>query len=151
MTTIAVRFSTGEMAADTLVSADGILYNTSKVRKMKTGYVGAAGDWQHVVQFFERLPEGKPLENDCNIDAIELRADGIYVYEQSIVPCRINQDFFAIGSGCGYAIAAMHYGKSPKEAVELAVMYDRNTRGPIEVFTLGESNGTTTSRRRKTS
>lgn len=149
MTTIAARFSTREIAADTLISADGILYNASKIRKTKNGYFGASGDWQHVVQFFERLQEGKPLENDWDVDGMELREDGIYVYEQSIIPCKIQQDFFAIGSGCGYAIAAMHYGKSPKEAVELAVMYDRNTRGPIEVFTLGENHVSSTSKRRR--
>ena len=149
MTTIAVRFSTKEMAADTLISTDGILYNASKVRKTKHGYFGASGDWQHVVQFFERLQEGRPLENDWDVDGIELREDGIYVYEQSIVPCRIQQDFFAIGSGCAYAISAMHFGLSPKEAVEFAGLYDRNTRGPIEVFTLGEKHATTTTRRRK--
>jgi len=141
MTTIAVRFSTMEMAADSLISGDGFSYNAQKFRKLRSSVIGAAGDWHHVLQFFDRLKKKKPLDNDCDICAIELRRDGIYVYESTIIPTKIQQDFYAIGTGAGYAIASMHYGKSPLEAVELASLYDPNTKGPIEVVKLGRSRG----------
>lgn len=141
MTTIAVRHSTLEMASDSLISGDGFSYNAQKFRKLRSSVIGAAGDWHHVLQFFDRLKKKKPLDADCDVCAIELRKDGIYVYEGTIIPTKIQQDFYAIGTGAGYAIACMHYGHSPKDAVELAALYDPNTKGPIEVVTLGRARG----------
>jgi hypothetical protein len=68
---------------------------------------------------------------------MELRADGIWVYESTIIPAHIKEPFYAIGTGSAYALAAMHLGKSPKEAVEIAALFDPATRGPIDVITIG--------------
>ena len=139
MTTIAARFSTREIAADSMVSGEGFHYSASKLRKKKSSIIGAAGEWHHVLEFYKRLQNKKSLDSDCDISALELRNDGIWVNESTIIPTHIQQDFFAIGSGSSYAIAAMHLGKSPKEAVEIAALFDPSTRGPITVMTLGRS------------
>jgi hypothetical protein len=79
MTTIAAKFSTGEIAADSMVSGDD---------------------------------------------------------ESSIIPAKIKNDFWSIGTGANFAIAAMHFGASPKEAVEIACLYDSSSHGPIDEIKL---------------
>lgn len=44
---------------------------------------------------------------------------------------RVDSAFHAVGSGRDFAIAAMHYGKSAREAVELACLYDVSTGLPL--------------------
>lgn len=45
---------------------------------------------------------------------------------------------FAIGSGRDFAMAAMHLGKTAKEAVEIAMHFDINTGGDIIEFEVEE-------------
>jgi hypothetical protein len=84
----------------------------------------------------ENPKDGDELDEDCDIEMLELRRDGIWVYESTLIPARIKNDFYAIGTGSGYAIAALHLGKSPKEAVEIAALYDPLTGGPIDCMSL---------------
>lgn len=50
------------------------------------------------------------------------------------VPFIVEDRVFATGSGRDYALAAMHCGKSAKEAVEIAAFFDINTGKGIDVF-----------------
>ena len=137
MTTIAASVRFNEIAADSMISGQDTHYAVSKLRSLRSSAIGAAGDWRHILEFYKRLARKKALDADCDISAIELRRDGIWVYESTVIPARIEQDFFAVGTGAGYAIAAMHLGKSPQEAVEIAALFDPNTRGPVHVLKLG--------------
>ena len=138
MTTIAARFSTLEIASDSQVSGDDIKYNVEKLRQGSRSIYGGAGDWDKLLSAFQALEAGKTeLDDDCDVEIIELRHDGIWVYEGTMIPAKIKNDFYAIGTGAGYAIAAMHLGKSPKEAVEIAALYDPGTGGPIDCLVLG--------------
>jgi ATP-dependent protease HslVU (ClpYQ) peptidase subunit len=138
MTTIAARFSTLEIASDSQVSGDDIKYHVEKLRRGVASIYGGAGDWDKLLAAFQALESGKTeLEDDCDVELIELRHDGIWVYEGTLIPAKIKNDHYAIGTGAGYAIAAMHLGKSPKEAVEIAAIYDPGTGGPIDCWTLG--------------
>jgi ATP-dependent protease HslVU (ClpYQ) peptidase subunit len=139
MTTIAARFSTLEIAADSQVSGEDIKYFVEKLRRGKESIYGAAGDWKDILGAFSMLEhpkEGDELDEDCDIEMLELRRDGIWVYESTLIPARIKNDFYAIGTGSGYAIAALHLGKSPKEAIEIASLYDPLTGGPIDCMSL---------------
>jgi ATP-dependent protease HslVU (ClpYQ) peptidase subunit len=137
MTTIAARFSTKEICADKMVSGEDSFYLTSKLRKGKGRIYGACGDWDKCLKMLKAIQNKKNLDADIDVTVLELRNDGIWIYESTIIPVRIDNDFFAIGTGAGYAMAAMHLGKSPLEAVEIAALYDPSTRGPIELMTLG--------------
>jgi hypothetical protein len=137
MTTIAARFSTLEIAADSRVSGDDIQYHVEKLRRGVQSIYGGAGDWDKLLAMFQAIEGGKTsLEDDCDVEILELRNDGIWVYESTMIPAKIKNDFYAIGTGSGYAIAAMHLGKSPKEAVEIAAIYDPGTGGPIDCWKL---------------
>jgi ATP-dependent protease HslVU (ClpYQ) peptidase subunit len=138
VTTIAAKFSTLEIAADSQVSGDDIKYHVEKLRRGLQSVYGGAGDWDKLLAAFQALESGKTeLDDDCDVELLELRHDGIWVYEGVLIPAKIKNDFYAIGTGSAYAIAAMHLGKSPKEAVEIAAIYDPGTGGPIDSMSLG--------------
>jgi hypothetical protein len=122
-----------------MCSGEGQFYSVCKLRQWKEGVAGAAGDWVQILKFFNSIEQGGDLDSDCDIECMELRGDGIYMYESTIIPARIKEPFYAIGTGSAYAMAAMHLGASPREAVEIAALYDPATRGPIDVMRLGES------------
>ena len=140
MTTIAARFSTGEIAADSMVSGDDSFYLTDKLRRGKNSVYGACGDWDKVLKMFQALETGE-LDSDIDVTVLELRHDGIWIYESTIIPARLKNDYWAIGTGANFAIAAMHCGKSVKEAVEIACMYDTSSHLPVDYMTLGGRRG----------
>ena len=61
-----------------------------------------------------------------------------YRLEDKLVAFQVESSFHAVGSGRDFAIAAMHLGKTAREAVELACLYDIYTGGPITEITLDE-------------
>jgi len=143
VTTVAASLVHKEIAADSMCSGEGGYYSVCKLRHWKDGVAGAAGDWVQILKFFNSIENGGDLDSDCDVECMELRAEGIYVYESTLIPARIKEPFYAIGTGSAYALASMHLGKSPREAVEIAALFDPATRGPIDVITIGgKRNGT---------
>ena len=151
MTTVAAKASTGEIAADSMVSGDDSFYLVEKLRKGKHSLYGACGDWDKILKFYQVLESGSDLDSDIDVTVLELRHDGIWIYESTIIPARIKNDFWAIGTGANYAIAAMHLGLSPAEAVKVACLYDTSSHEPIDVLKLeGRSRAESKSHRRRT-
>ena len=136
MTTIAARFSTLEIAADSQVSGEDVKYYIEKLRRGKDCIFGGAGDLDKLLKFYDSVEKNGDFDDPIEVDVLELRADGIYVYESTIHPVKVRGDFFSIGTGSAYALAAMYLGKSPKEAIEIASLFDPVTGGPIDVLTL---------------
>lgn len=139
MTTVAVCFRRKQIAADSMASFEGGHYLVSKIRPGTKSLFAAAGDWDKILKYYASLAkDGEGPDEEHDLDVVELREDGIWVYSESIYPARIKNEFFAVGSGAAYAIAAMHCGKTPAEAVEIAALYDPGTRGPIDVMNLDD-------------
>lgn len=136
MTTVAAKASTGEIAADSMVSGDDSFYLVEKLRKGKHSLYGACGDWDKILKFYSVLESGGDLDSDIDVTVLELRSDGIWIYESTIIPARIKNDFWAIGTGANFAIAAMHLGLSPAEAVKLACIYDTSSHEPVDAMKL---------------
>lgn len=144
MTTIAAKASTGEIAADSMVSGDDSFYLVEKLRRGQESVYGGCGDWDKLLTFYNSLESGAGLDSDTDVTVLELRSDGIWIYESTIIPAKIKNDFWAIGTGANFAIAAMHLGLSPAEAVKLACLYDTSSHEPIDVMTLsGRKRGST--------
>lgn len=139
MTTIAARFSTREIAADSMCSSDDAFYLVEKLRKGKASIYGGCGDWDKLLKFYQSIESGGDIDSDSDVTILELRNDGIWIYESTIIPAKIKNDFWAIGTGAGYAIAAMHLGLTPREAVEIACLYDTSSHAPVDSFVLGKS------------
>jgi len=114
-------------------------YRLNKAYRLKDGrlYAGSgnAEDCAAVRIWLESGGEKPKIENYAGI---VIGADGsIWRYEDKLVPLHVSGPFHATGSGRDYAMAAMHMGKSAREAVELACVYDIYTGGPITEITLG--------------
>jgi hypothetical protein len=144
MTTIAARASTGEVAGDSMVSGDDSFYLVTKIRMGENSIYGGCGDWDKLLKFYNSLESGADLDSDTDVTVLELRSDGIWIYESTIIPAKIKNDFWAIGTGANFAIAAMHLGLTPAEAVKLACLYDTSSHEPIDVMSLsGRKRGST--------
>ena len=121
-----------------MCSTDEAFYLVDKLRKGKESIYGGCGDWDKLLKFYQAIESGEEPKKPADLDVtvLELRNDGIWIYESAIIPARIKNDFWAIGTGAGYAIAAMHLGLSPKEAVAVACLYDTSSHEPIDTMTL---------------
>jgi len=153
VTCIAVSIKHSALAADTRCSADGVMFEVSKAKRVGKGVVGVAGDWDDILRFWEVI-DGKPhkesgLSDDSELEGIELHPDGIFLYAASGKRYAIKDQFFAIGSGAPYAIGAMAMGATPQEAVALAARFDPATGGPIEVIPLKATNASSINRKRR--
>lgn len=67
---------------------------------------------------------------------LQLRHDGIWMYEQTAVPFEIHNPFIAMGSGGDFAIGAMAAGADPFDAVKVATKYDVFSGGKIITMAL---------------
>jgi ATP-dependent protease HslVU (ClpYQ) peptidase subunit len=127
------------MAADSCCSDDDGHYLVNKIRVYGDVARAACGEWAACNKMFDAIQAGAEVDSDLDAEMLELRADGIYVYESGMsTPTRLKNEYFAIGTGSSYAIAAMRLGCSPVEAVSIAAEFDVGTRPPIDVFNLPE-------------
>jgi hypothetical protein len=140
MTTIAARFSTKEIAADSMCSGDDSFYLVEKLRVGKNSIFGACGDWDKCLKMFHALETGE-IDSDIDVTVLELRNDGIWIYESTIIPAKIKNDWWAIGTGANWCMGALAAGATLKEAMEIACKYDTSSRGPIDYMTLGGVRG----------
>lgn len=134
MTTIAASLDHLMIAADTRCSTDGWMVNVSKLRTGPNTAFGAAGQWEQVLKFYAALEQNSELATECEVDVLEIRHDALYLYNSSLTCYPIKERFWAIGTGSGYAIAAMYLGKNPIEAIRIAALFDPNTGGEIETM-----------------
>lgn len=106
-------------------------------------YAGRVDVGDEMVQWYlfdvsrrEAFPAGQRDDNtSVTLIVVERSGD---IIEYGITPCPIRHSkpqFYAIGSGREYAMAAMHCGKTAAEAVEIAAVYDLYTGGGVDVVT----------------
>ncbi len=141
MTTIAAKFSTLEIAADSMVSGEDSFYLVEKLRKGKESIYGGCGDWDKLLKFYAAIESGGELDSDMDVTILELRQDGIWIYEGCIIPAKIKNPYWAIGTGANFAISAMSLGKTPAEAVEIACQFDTASRPPVDAWKLERPHG----------
>lgn len=125
------------MASDSMLSGDcGPSYSAVKIYRLKDALLGVAGVFASCVEFVnwlkaggdrEKLPE---MEGVC---ALKLTPKGIWFYDECATPYAVRDKFAALGSGEQAALAALHLGLSPKDAVKVAAKVDCGTGGRIVV------------------
>lgn len=152
MTTIAYR--DGILAADSRLtySTEGggsrkhlctKLYKKTITEGRKTFEViiATAGESSPALVFMDWYGTGKPppemlRELGGDFTCLILRPDGLYEADVYCRPDKINEPFYAIGSGAKEALAAMHCGKSAVQAVRVAACVDPYTGGRIVSMSL---------------
>lgn len=97
------------------------------------GVSGDEGVAMRLVQWVQRgaLEADTPKFEKDSVTAIMIMKDGAFRIDSTCHPLKLMTPFHAVGMGRDYAMAAMHLGKSAREAVELAAVYDIYTGGDI--------------------
>lgn len=133
MTTVATDGKT--IASDSLqqgVHIDQVV--CKKIHRVKGAVVGLAGDVQDGKKFLSWLRGGDKADLSNNFEALVVDGGVAYHYTDHIP---VNAGLpAAIGSGAGYAMAAMLAGCSPREAVKIAIKLDIGSRGPVREMKL---------------
>lgn len=141
MTTVAITREA--IAADTRVVTGSSFYHAPKIFRVGQSLLGTAGAGFACLAFVEwfKSPRRNPqvlhkIFGEYDRDDIliaELNPSGIFLWDGWGYPERINDSFYAIGSGAMAALEAMRNGSDPDDAVRRAVAHDENTGSPIQI------------------
>jgi len=143
MTTIA--FDGHTLAADKRScngSAISVVTKIIRLRGCLVGTAGPSGDGREMRAWFEAGAEPSKMPafqrtKDQFIEMMVIERDGsILKFDGSPIPFKIESPFYAIGSGREFALAAMHLGKTAREAIEVASALDCYTGNGIDILEL---------------
>lgn len=137
MTTIA--YKDGVLAADTRCTIDDVIDQSEhkKVFHLKNGaLVGLAGDLGVITAVLKKLrrdPDDFEVikVEKKELNAIYVRADGKVFEKDSNGWIPVTAKYAATGSGYLAALVAMRCGKSAREAIKIAIEFDKNTGGKV--------------------
>jgi hypothetical protein len=131
-----------EMACDSRTSyGDGeFTVCDDKIERIGDSLIGCAGNVESIFKFlswFKNQERERPeFSESDSFSAIVLNKRGMYWFCNTTYPSKVCEPFFALGSGSMAAKAAMLCGKTPTEAVGIAIKCDKNSGGPVRTFTL---------------
>ena len=139
MTTIAWDGRT--LAGDRRGNAAGMAYEVCKLRRTGDGrLLGFSGDIGVGMLMLDWLDRGgtRPPQQDSDRWAtlLEITPDGACWCHGRDAHWRIEQPFFAIGSGRDFVLAAMALGRTAMEAVDLAARFDTGTGNGVDALAL---------------
>lgn len=149
MTTIAANREM--IVCDSLVTCEGLLnYTTTKLYRIGGSIFGASGDTDAIAQFMrwvksDRSADALPdFDDDADLAVLELRPDGIWLWDTGLFPDRIEdaEQNYAVGSGDKVALYCMRVlGMSPTEAVVEVCKIDTHSGPPVRWMKLDGSEG----------
>lgn len=106
------------------------------------GMCGNAAEGYDMIEWVRagRIPDEFPVnQRDDKLWAscLVIERDGrVNLYERSPNPVCIEEKLIAIGSGRDFALAAMYLGKSAREAVEIACVFEQGCGNGVDVLEL---------------
>jgi hypothetical protein len=136
MTTICANRKS--MCADKMISG-GATFSSSKLFRIGSSIYGGAGDYEPILIFLrwradaQQIPDFKPEDN---FNILELNQHGLYCWGARLVPMHIEDEFYAIGSGSGFALGALAHGATLQAAVRTASRWDECTGTEVQTFHL---------------
>lgn len=142
MTIVVANKRTGEMASDLQATHGDLKYTARKIYPIGRSLVGAAGTVTAICQFIRWMESGakkktRPtFEKKAQLSAMVLNKAGIFMYDTSLEPDEIEDDFVAVGTGSAAALGAMYAGATVSQAVRIVCTLDPNCGRGVEVYTL---------------
>ncbi len=117
------------LAADKRAISSEAISTVTKIFKIQgclLGYSGTAKTGEALIDWFMSPEQEFPKFEECAWARLLVitKDKEILCYEGCRHPLRFEDKFFAIGSGCHFALAAMYLGKSAIEAIEVASHFD---------------------------
>lgn len=105
---------------------------------VKKAIIGGAGDASVLGQAWEWFtsPGGKAPRLKNSNEFIALTNEGIFTSFNLVNWIRVDQPYYAIGSGMNFAAGALEAGKSAYKAVEVAMKFDSSTNFKIYEYKL---------------
>lgn len=131
------------LAADKRGTIAGMAYTVTKIHRVRGELVAFSGSGSHAAEILEwfkgdRKPETFPRRTDADEAAGMLVIDKdrrVLQYAWNCpYPEMIEGSFYARGAGRDYAMAAMHLGKTAREAVEVACAFDVSCGNGIDTL-----------------
>lgn len=154
MTTVIASRSLKTMIADSNVSHGEVSFkSTRKIKKVGRYIVGVAGDYSHALRYIEAFAEkvktldGRTVPHlekmDGEFDVLVLTEYGMWIYGDDGTPLPVEDEWYVIGSGGGWAAASMRTQERTCTAydmalaMEVACEFDSDSRLPAVQLTLG--------------
>jgi hypothetical protein len=142
MTTIAASVRERAMCSDANCVDGDVWWPTNKVFEINGALVGCAGDVSACNQFmdwYKDTTQKKPKFIGA-FSALVLTEQGLFSWDQTMVPEKIERGFHAVGTGASAALGAILAGKEIGAAVEIAAQVDPNSRPPFFYQVLPHAN-----------
>jgi len=142
MTTIACDRKS--MVGDRKVTDGSLSYTTTKVFVIGDSIVGVAGVVSATNRWLAWYRSGCPTDgpsfsDDEEMNALVLNRRGIFLYAQCCDPDKLDDPFYAIGSGGMAALSLMkNCGWSPRDSVVGASKVDNHTGGKVNELFLSD-------------
>lgn len=131
MTTI-IATQTG-MWSDTKVVYAVNNFRTPKLFEIGDSVFGISGDLSNCLKFIKARQEGvEPKLTKDDFDILEKNKDGIFLWTKEMVPLKITDEYYSVGTGGHFAIGAMDMGATPVEAIRVAARRDPSTNDEID-------------------
>lgn len=133
------------LAADKRTSFGGLHATTTKVHRANGALLAGCGVTAQVVELLcwyragcnpATFPE---IQRDAkeSVSLLAIQPGGLLLqWETTPYPLVLENKQWAIGSGRDFAIMAMHLGKTAREAVELACVFDSNSGNGVDSMDL---------------
>ncbi len=137
-TVVATRTS---LVSDSKCSEGSASFKTTKLFQVGDSLLGVAGTLTAALKFikwFKKQDHDEPpiLGETDDFDVLEVSPNGMFIWDRDLTAIEILSPFYAIGSGRMAALAALHLGTSPEQAVETACLIDSHSSGPVQVLRL---------------
>ncbi len=137
MTTIVYDHKNKQVAVDSRSTANNLIVSdkTIKFKENEKGlwfFTGSRADEDDLAGLEHNdKPEVKP---DCSAFIVSNGVCKLVTFNGDYVSVSNNEYNHAIGSGSDFALAALDFGKSAKEAIEYAKTRDSATGGKVHVY-----------------
>jgi hypothetical protein len=134
-----------ELAADRRSLYGAVIHEVTKIWRIGDVLVGGAGDYAQVLEMAAWVRAGRDVaafpssqrSKDDWAAVLLIEVDGtVLIYERTPYPVKVESLPVAIGSGKEFARAAMHCGRSPREAVLVANALTQECGNGVDVLTL---------------
>ena len=138
MTTIVADVENGLMASDSRVSHGLSNFKSEKIFEIGKELIGVSGNLSNAIKFVDWYaagcdPDSEPSFEGDGFDALVLDGGRLTCWDDSMIPMRVMESFYAIGSGAHAAMGAMHAGATAEEAIAIASIVDTGTDDNVVV------------------